>query len=160
MGAYAWVYYSLYWGADPNLPRLNKMVVLAGPYNGILDKGHANQPTSGNLANLWDDAPHENSLNKAGRPKIIHEEYQTLLARKPNFPTNTRVLNIYGDLKDGTASDGLVTIQSVKSLRYLVSDRARSYQEFEVKGEGGQHSRLHINNPVVNDKLTNYLWGK
>lgn len=160
MGAYAWVYYNMYWGADPNLPRLNKMVVLAGPYNGILDKGHANQPTSGNLANLWDDAPHENSLNKAGRPKIIHEEYQTLLERKPNFPTNTRVLNIYGDLKDGTASDGLVTIQSVKSLRYLVSDRARSYQEFEVKGEGGQHSRLHINNPVVNDKLTNYLWGK
>lgn len=160
MGAYAWVYYGMHWGADPNLPRLNKMVVLAGPYNGILDKGHANQPKNGALAGLWDDAPHENSLDKNGRPKIIHEEYNTLLARKNNFPINTQVLNIYGDLKDGTSSDGLVTVQSTRALRYLVSDRARSYQEFEVAGEGGQHSRLHINNPVVNDKLTDYLWGK
>lgn len=160
MGAYAWVYYGMHWGADPNLPRLNKMVVLAGPYNGILDKGHANQPKNGALAGLWDDTPHENSLDKNGCPKIIHEEYNTLLARKNNFPINTQVLNIYGDLKDGTSSDGLVTVQSTRALRYLVSDRARSYQEFEVTGEGGQHSRLHINNPVVNDKLTDYLWGK
>ncbi|WP_124974641.1 alpha/beta hydrolase, partial [Ligilactobacillus salitolerans] len=159
-GAYAWVYYALHWGTAPNLPKINKMVVLAGPYNGIMNKGHANQPTNGELAGLWDDSPRANYLMKNGRPKIIHEEYRRLLERKNDFPTNTRVLNIYGDLKDGTRSDGLVTEPSVRSLKYLVANRAKSYQEYEIKGEMGQHSRLHIDNPEVSDKLTQYLWGK
>lgn len=160
MGAYAWVYYSLNWGNSPRLPQINKMVVLAGPYDGIMNKGHANQPTNGELAGLWDDEPHANSLNKKGKPKIIHPEYQRLLNRRADFPRNTRVLNIYGDLEDGSASDGLVSIPSVRSLRYLVEKRAKSYEEYRVKGNQGQHSRLHIDNPEVSDELTNYLWHK
>lgn len=160
MGAYAWVYYALYWGADPDLPRLNKMVVLAGPYDGIINKGHANQPTNGELAGLWDDSPRANILRKNGKPKIIHDEYKVLLKQRNGFPKNTRVLNIYGDLEDGTNSDGLVSVPSVRSLRYLVDDRAKSYEEYKVKGKQGQHSRLHIDNPAVSDKLTDYLWKK
>jgi uncharacterized alpha/beta hydrolase family protein len=158
MGAYAWVYYGMHWGANPQLPQVNKMALLAGPYNGILNKGHRNQPTSGKLAKLWTDQSHQNQLQEDGRPKIIHDEYQALLKYKNDFPTNTRVLNIYGNLKDGSQSDGLVTIQSVKSLRYLVSNNAKSYQEFVVNGNTGQHSRLHTDNPTVSHELNNYLW--
>lgn len=158
MGAYAWVYYGMHWGANPQLPQVNKMALLAGPYNGILNKGHRNQPTSGKLAKLWTDQSHQNQLQEDGRPKIIHDEYQALLKYKNDFPTNTRVLNIYGNLKDGSQSDGLVTIQSVKSLRYLVSNNAKSYQEFVVNGNTGQHSRLHTDNPNVSHELNNYLW--
>lgn len=160
MGAYAWVYYALKWGASPQLPRLNKMVVLAGPYDGIMNKGHANQPLNGPLVGLWDDAAHANRLGKNGRPKIIHPEYQRLLKHRDSFPRQVHVLNIYGDLDDGSASDGLVTVPSVRSLRYLVEDRARSYQEYKISGNLGQHSRLHIDNPEVTEQLTNYLWRK
>lgn len=158
MGAYAWAYYSMHWGANPRLPQINKMALLAGPYNGILNKGHRNQPTTGKLAKLWTDKPHGNQLQEDGRPKVIHDEYQALLRYRNDFPRDTRVLNIYGNLKDGTQSDGLVTVQSVKSLRYLVANNAKSYQEFVVNGDIGQHSRLHTDNPVVSNKLTNYLW--
>ncbi len=160
MGAYAWVYYALNWGAESQLPRLDKMVVLAGPYDGIMNQGHANQPTNGELAGLWDDSPRANTLRKNGRPRIIHKEYRVLLRRRNNFPRNTSVLNIYGDVKDGTRSDGLVTMASVRSLRYLVANRAKSYSEYRVNGKLGQHNRMHIDNPYVSDKLTNYLWKK
>lgn len=160
MGSYAWAYYALRWGADPALPQLNKMVLLAGPYDGILNKGHANQPTNGELAGLWDDSPRANTLGKNGKPKIIHDEYKVLLKRRDDFPKNARVLNIYGDLEDGTDSDGLVSVPSARSLRYLVEKRAKSYEEYKVEGQQGQHSNLHIDNEEVSKEITNYLWKK
>ncbi|HIW88253.1 MAG TPA: alpha/beta hydrolase [Candidatus Ligilactobacillus excrementipullorum] len=160
MGAYAWVYYAAHWGSSPQLPQLNKMVLLAGPYDGIMNKGHANQPLTGKLAGLWDDAAHANKLAKNGRPKIIHPEYERLLKHRAQFPRQVHILNIYGDLEDGSDSDGLVTLPSVRSLRYLVADRVSSYEEYRISRNMGQHSRLHIDNPQVSEKLMNYLWRK
>ena len=82
-----------------------------------------------------------------------------MLKLRSTFPTNNRVLNIYGDKEDGSHSDGDVPVNSAKSLKYLVSGRAKSYREVEIKGANAQHSTLH-NNSQVNRELINFLWRK
>ena len=96
---------------------------------------------------------------KTGEPQRQDATYKPLLKLRSTFPTNTRVLNIYGDKEDGSHSDGDVPVNSAKSLKYLVSGRAKSYPEVEIKGANAQHSTLH-NNSQVNWELINFLWRK
>ena len=96
---------------------------------------------------------------KTGEPQRQDATYKPLLKLRSTFPTNTRVLNIYGDKEDGSHSDGDVPVNSAKSLKYLVSGRAKSYREVEIKGANAQHSKLH-NNSQVNRELINFLWRK
>ncbi|CFO39109.1 cell surface hydrolase [Staphylococcus aureus] len=69
------------------------------------------------------------------------------------------MLNIYGDIEDGTHSDNRVTNVSSKSLRYLVDGKVSSYEEFKVTGKKADHSELH-DNTYVTDKMNQFLWGK
>ena len=96
---------------------------------------------------------------KTGEPQRQDATYKPLLKLRSTFPTNTRVLNIYGDKDDGSHSDGDIPVNSAKSLKYLVSGRAKSYREVEIKGANAQHSTLH-NNSQVNRELINFLWRK
>ena len=143
MGNMAVAYYLLDNGQNKKLPRLNKQVSLAGHYNGILNY----------------DAPKDASLRKDGAPKVQTNSYQALLPLKKRYPKQVAVLNIYGDLNDGSHSDGRVANASSKSLAYLVADRAASYQELVIKGKGGQHSRLHENRRVA-QRIVNFLFLK
>lgn len=67
------------------------------------------------------------------------------------------MLNIYGDLKDGTHSDGRVSNSSSKSLKYLLGNSPKSYRESKYEGEPAQHSQLHENENVANE-LIDFLW--
>ena len=96
---------------------------------------------------------------KTGEPQRQDATYKPLLKLRSTFPTNTRVLNIYGDKEDGSHSDGDVPVNSAKSLKYVDSGRAKSYREVEIKGANAQHSTLH-NNSQVNWELINFLWRK
>jgi Uncharacterized protein with an alpha/beta hydrolase fold len=118
---------------------------LPGHFNGIID---------------IDDEPNQMKLAKNGKPITkMDQGYKDLLKLRKVYPTNTKVLNIYGDKGDGTHSDGAVTNNSSKSLRYLVADRAKSYQEKKFVGKMAQHSKLHENKQV--DKvLIHFLWGR
>ncbi|MBZ2201549.1 MAG: alpha/beta hydrolase [Lentilactobacillus hilgardii] len=160
MGSYATVYYNMINGNRQDLPRANKLCLLAGPYNGIINNGKQNQPITGPLAKLWDDQPNANKLLKNGRPKTIHPEYQMLNQLKDRIPRQIRILNIYGDLNDGSNSDGVVTTESALSLGYLVKGRVNYYQTFKATGPNAQHSELHNHNLAVDRSLTNFLWGK
>ena len=122
MGAYAVIYYNLMNGNNKDVPRANKLCVIAGPYDGIMDNHKSNQPTSGPLMQLWDDAPNQNRILATGKPKIIHPEYRLLYRLRKNFPHQARVLNIYGNLGDGSNSDGVVTTASALSLGYILRD--------------------------------------
>ena len=42
-------------------------------------------------------------------------------------------------------------------IRYLINNRAKSYQEAEIPGRMAQHSRLHRNSQV-DQLLINFLW--
>lgn len=128
---------------DHSLPKINHLVAIAGHYNGLVREKAAFSKVN----------------PQTGKPAKETATYRPLLSLRQNFPTNTRVLNIYGNKADGSHSDGDVPVNSAKSLKYLVSDRAKSYRQVEIKGARAQHSKLH-NNSQVNRLLINFLWEK
>ncbi len=125
------------------LPRVNHLVAIAGHYNGFIGQSVAT----------------DNVNPRTGKPKREDPGFKELTDLHRTFPTNTRVLNIYGDKGDGSHSDGDVPVNSAKTLKYLVTPRAKSYREVEIHGKNAQHSKLH-NNAQVNRELINFLWAK
>lgn len=135
-----------YFKQYPNLQKyypVDHFISIAGHYDGIIGEN---------------DKPNSLKLNaKTGKPNIMQPEYRGLLSLRETFPTNTHVLNIFGNLKDGTNSDGDVSNNSAKSLKYLVAARAKSYRNLMIKGKDAQHSKLH-NNQEVNKAIIKFLW--
>ena len=125
---------------NAHMPQLNKQVSIAGHYNGYVGE---------------QGAPNKTVLNRAGKPRQMSTGYRALLNLRKKFPQKAAVLNIYGDT--GNGSDGDVTVNSARSYRYLVSKRAHSYQEKEIRGSRAQHSKLH-ENTKVDRLLVNFLW--
>lgn len=137
-------YYMLNYGDDEQLPTLNKVVNLAGNFNGEVD-------VDGKKLNV--------ELDKNGKPNKMMDDYKELRAMKHKYPDNVNVLNIYGDVEDGTDSDGRVTNVSSRSLKYLLGDSVKSYDEFKVHGPNAEHGKL-ANNKKVQDKINEFLWDK
>lgn len=126
-----------------NFPQIDHLVAMAGHYDGIIG---------------MNDKRHQLKIDKkTGKPSIMRPEYRNLLSLRKIFPKNTKVLNIYGNLEDGTNSDGDVSNASAQSLKYLINGRAKSYRQLMIRGKGGQHSKLY-NNAQVNRALVNFLW--
>ena len=140
MGNLQIAYYLRNNATNSHMPNLNKQVSIAGHYNGYLGE---------------QGAPNKTVLNRAGKPQKMSASYRGLLSLRKKFPQKAAVLNIYGDT--GSGSDGDVTVNSARSYRYLVSKRARSYQEKEIRGPHAQHSKLHENRQV-DRLLVNFLW--
>lgn len=143
MGNLTLMYYELNYGETKSLPKLRKEVNIAGHFDGIIG---------------MDDTPNKNSLLKNGRPERLNEYYRYQLEQRRHFPKGqVEVLNIFGNLEDGSNSDGDVSRVSARSLKYLLRGRYRSYQEIEIKGPNAQHSKLHENNQV-NKIVGDFLW--
>jgi uncharacterized alpha/beta hydrolase family protein len=86
------------------------------------------------------------------------ESYEELLSLGDNYPQGqVEVLNIYGNT--GKESDERVTNLSSQSLSYLLKGHVKSYQEKEITGPNGQHSKLH-ETALVDKPLIAFLWGK
>ena len=137
--------YMLTYGNDKSLPKLDKQVNIAGPFNGVLN---------------MNEKVNEISVNSNGKPSRMNPPYQEFRKLKQVYKgKNIEVLNIYGDLEDGTHSDGSVSISSAKSLKYLLGDSPKSYKEEQFDGDDAQHSQLHENSEVADD-LIQFLWGK
>ncbi|UTB80160.1 alpha/beta hydrolase [Staphylococcus carnosus] len=136
-------YYMLQYSNNPDLPTLHKEVNIAGTFNGIIG---------------INDEPGKVELNEDGKPNRMTDEYVDLLnLRKNKTYPKVEVLNIYGNVEDGTNSDERVTNASSKSLRYLLEGNTKSYKEVMIKGKGDQHSQLH-ENPKVAQQLIDFLW--
>lgn len=141
-GNMAIVYYMLQHGSDTSLPKLVKQVDIAGHFNGIIGI----------------DEPENISLNDEGKPSSLTESYQELLAVGDHYPQGqVEVLNIYGNT--GNGSDERVTNLSSQSLDYLIKGHVKSYQEKEITGPNGQHSKLH-ETALVDKPLIDFLWSK
>lgn len=146
MGNMAIMYLLLDYGNKQDLPKLQKQVDIAGHFNGI-----------NGMDNMY---PMSNSpLDSQGKPLRMSKEYKEFMKLRQTYPKNAEVLNIFGDVQDGTKSDGPVPVVSARSLRYLVSPRAKSYQELLIKGKMGQHSQLH-ENKQVDKAIIRFLWNK
>lgn len=142
MGNSAILYYLRDNAADRDLPKLNKQVALAVFPNGLVD-----------------EMPKDVMLDKTGRPSVTAGDFENFLSLKTTYPKDAQVLNIYGNVLDGSNSDGPVPVKSAQTLRYLVCPRAKSYQEKAIRGKMGQHSKLH-DNAQVDRLLLKFLWGK
>ena len=141
-GNMAIVYYMLQHGSDTSLPKLVQQVDIAGHFNGIIGI----------------DEPENITLNDEGKPSSLTESYQELLAVGDHYPQGqVEVLNIYGNT--GNGSDERVTNLSSQSLDYLIKGHVKSYQEKEITGPNGQHSKLH-ETALVDKPLIDFLWSK
>ncbi|WP_295730509.1 alpha/beta hydrolase [uncultured Limosilactobacillus sp.] len=130
---------------NQRLPKLAHQVVIAGHFNGLM---------------MEDPRSKQAKVNrKTGKPSIMLPEYKGILSLRQTYPRTARVMNIYGDIKDGSHSDSQVPVNSAKSYKYLVGKRAKSYVEHEITGKGAKHSNLH-ENKQVDQYLINFLWGK
>lgn len=145
MGNMAICYYQLDYGDDPDQPKLHKVVDIAGNYDRL--NGHYKK---------WKN----NKLDKDGKPKYTDSVYRELLGLKTmDVYKNVDVLNIYGDLEDGSGTDGRVSTVSAKSFKYIIKDSAKSYKEIEFKGKMAGHRMLH-HNYEVSDDIMDFLWAK
>ncbi|KRM71494.1 alpha/beta hydrolase [Lacticaseibacillus brantae] len=122
--------------------QINKILAIAGPYNGILH---------------WNDAVHETTLDANGKPSLIRPEYQWLLSHAHRFKAS-RVLNVYGDVADGSSSDTVVTTNSALALGYVLRHSPTHYQTQLVSGPHAQHSLLHSHNRAVDQVMLSYLF--
>ena len=140
-GSTAWAEWSLM-PDKKGTPALEKLITIAGPFNGF--------PGMGGMHSGLDI-----KLASDGRPSTMSDRYKPMYEHRQYFPKTAAVLNLYGNL--GKGSDGRVPVNSARSLRYLVADRAKSYTEREITNSKAQHSKLHEHNPLVNRYLYEFL---
>ena len=144
MGNMSILFYLLEHAQNEELPQLQKQINIANHVNGL-----EGMDLPANLTILD---------SKTGQPSAMSDSYQKLLGLREIYPQDqVDVLNIYGDFKN--QSDGSVLNVSSRSLKYLVIDNAKSYQEKRVTGPLAQHSQLH-ENPEVDRLLIDFLWDK
>ena len=97
----------------------------------------------------------DSKLMKNGRPYHMNMLYHELLGLKKTYPKSSAVLNIYGNRANH--SDGTIANNSSRALKYLVTPRAKSYQEQAVKGPRAGHDQL-TRNPQVQTAVIKFLW--
>lgn len=129
---------------DPDLPTLNKYVAIASISNSFIGGNSGNTKAS------------ESPLLKTGEPTIKSTMFTHLEKLHTTFPQAAHVLNIFGNLDNGSNSDGRVPINSAQSLKYLTSPGA-SYQQHEYHGAAAQHSKLK-RNPQVEKAVMRFLF--
>lgn len=123
-------------------PTIHKLVTIAGPFDGVVGE---------------DDVSNQNSFLSSGQPKYLHAAYELLAAKRTNFPHGVHLLNIVGNLDDGSNSDSLVTNVSARSVKYLLRGTGLNYTEKDFHGKSAQHSQLHENARVAL-AVDQYLW--
>ncbi|MDT2842742.1 alpha/beta fold hydrolase [Vagococcus lutrae] len=144
MGGVASMYYLTSEAATTDdTPIVKKFVSLGSPYKGEI--------ADTLISRLY-------QLEKEGK-RDFDEMYQHFMSVNQRLSPNLSVLNIYGDLEDGTESDGIIMTEDARALRDIVAHKVASYDEVEITGLGGQHTLLHENGEV-DETVSLFLWGQ
>lgn len=142
MGGVAGLRYITDNSQDLSLPKVKKLAVVGAPFNGEVVHSSGRTPYD---------------LGPKG-PINYYETYRYLHTYRKSIPESLAIFNVYGDLKNGSRSDGFVSVDSAKALRFLVKGKVASYREHLVLGLKAQHSLLHENQQI--DRLVaHFLWG-
>lgn len=131
--------------AGNKTPVVDRFVAIAAPFN---DLEIAEDTEDVFAYELTEDGP-------SGETPI----YQYFDHSMNRLPANIRVLDVAGDLEDGTESDGSVSTHSAFALRWLFQKHAKSYQELTVKGKSGGHSAI-TKSSQLEEKLIQFIWKK
>ncbi|MBM6613698.1 alpha/beta hydrolase [Desemzia sp. RIT804] len=129
------------YGNDDSLPMVNKFIAIGAPFNNFV---------SGNEEQTID------ALIQNG-PIVLSERYSDYAASIQYYPKTTKMLNIVGDLEDGSEGDGTVPIRSSLAIGYLMQTNEFEYQDEIIAGSQAHHSQLH-ENTQVDELVANFLW--
>lgn len=124
-------------------PTVHKLVTIAAPFNTGID-----QP---------DDIRKQfknNSIDSETKlPKLQDGNFKFFYKNKDNLSPVLQILNIYGDVGDGT--DGKISNFSSESLNLLIT-KEHPYIEMKVTGNQVQHSEIRTN-PRVTKQVSKFL---
>ncbi|RRK10713.1 alpha/beta hydrolase [Lactiplantibacillus garii] len=134
---------ALKYGKDRKLPTLNKIVTIAGPFDGLT--GYLNAETESQVKQL------------AAKPVRFTRHFSEMLKYRKNFPQNVQLLNVVGDTNDGYNNDGYVGVASARSVRYLLRNKLAKYREEFYSGANAAHCSLN-KNPKVAQAMISFLW--
>ncbi|GCF95415.1 hydrolase [Enterococcus florum] len=129
--------------AGKNQPMVKKLVTIAAPFNDL--------EIAEDTEEIFAYELHE--AGPSGETPI----YQYFDQAMEKLPAHLEVLNVAGDLKDGTESDGSVSTHSAFSLRFLLESHTDKYQELLVNGRAGGHSRI-TRSQQLKKALIHFLW--
>lgn len=141
MGGASSLRYLTTFGNDPNLPKINKFVAIAAPFNNFVE------------------LPSDESVDSviANGPSIQSERYADYVSGMDQVTSNMQVLIIAGDVEDGGLSDGTVVVTDALSVVSVFKNHGNQVQEKIFYGKSAQHSQLHENTEV--DQLVgDFLW--
>lgn len=132
------------------IPTVKKFVILAGPFDGVLS---------------LNDEPNKNKVSAKNHynPSIkypanqYYPSYERLMQLSSTFPHSIKVLNIYGNIGDGSNSDTLVTNASSLSVNYLLRHQKTPVVNKCWKSSKATHSGLH-KSQKIDDWIAEFLW--
>lgn len=143
LGSNVLVNLGIKYGDDAKLPRLNKLVTIAGPFNG--------------LHGFWSRKPIKSIIDCDWEPTIKTHHFQKLLKMRDRFPKGVDVLNVVGQVEGSLNNDVYVSVQSARSVGYLLDGVVNKYHEIMVTGPDGYHCSLNQND-TVSREINNFLW--
>lgn len=135
MGGVSSFRYLVAYGNETTQPMVRKFVTIGAPFNDF---------ATGNENQTLDEL-------KQNGPLVLSERYSEFSAAMQQYPVTTEMLNIVGDIEDGSKSDGTVSLNSGLSIGYLMQLNKLDYHEEIITGDQAHHSQLHENLRV--DKL-------
>lgn len=144
LGAVALVLVNLKEKYHPYFPTMKRLVLIAGPFNGIIGLG---------------DLPNVNRIRNDGRPAFMSPTYFRIFMGRNSISKNLRVLNIYGNVDDKSNSDKYISVTSVQSIEYILEPRVLEYIDYPVNGLKAEHSLLHDDSDILK-KVNKFIYTK
>ncbi len=141
MGAVSSLRYLITYGSEGSLPTVNRFVAIGAPFNDFV---------TGNEEQTLDE------LNQNG-PLVMSERYRDFAAGIQNYPKETTMLNIVGDIQDESEGDGIVPIKSGLAISHLMQTNGLEYRYEVITGLKAYHSQLH-ENTQVDALVADFLW--
>ncbi|MFD1472340.1 alpha/beta hydrolase [Companilactobacillus mishanensis] len=134
LGSVALVLVNLNEKRHPFMPKLNHLVLIAGPFNGVLG---------------LNDLPNINQLNTTGKPAFMSPTYFRIFLNRNNVSPNLHVLNVYGNVEDYSNSDKYISVTSAKSINYILKPRVKEFIDMPVTGSEAEHSLMHDDSDIL-----------
>lgn len=127
------------------VPVVTKLITLGSPFKG-------------NVAHTIMSQVYKLEKSEEGI-RNFDANFAYFMAHRAVLPHELNVLNIYGDVNNGTDSDSIVKTESALALGEIVRGHVASYDEVKLSGLMSQHTLLH-ENPAADEAIITFLWYK
>ncbi|WP_429949027.1 alpha/beta fold hydrolase [Enterococcus sp. AZ101] len=141
MGGASTLRYLTTFGEDNNLPKINKFVGIAAPFNDFVELSNGE---------TLDDVLQNG-------PAIQSERYSDYVNGIDKVSKGMKVMIVAGDVEDGSLSDEAVPVADAVSVVALFQTHGNEVQEKIFYGKAAQHSKLH-ENTEVDQLVADFLW--